>query len=199
DENQDKVIMETTRGGNYEEAISFADHSFFTDILKLDTTNEKSGTDAVFEYNGIEMTSTSNSYNINGMQVNFQSEGTAILNVQNDTQSTVDSIMSFVDKYNEVVEALNETQQEERHRDFPPLTEEQKEDMSEKEIELWEEKAKSGILRGESTISNGLFDMRRSWYAGVETGGEYTSLTQLGITTSKKYLDGGKLEVDIEK
>ena len=36
---------------------------------------------------------------------------------------------------------------EKRYRDFPPLTEKQKEDMEEREIELWEEKAKSGMLR----------------------------------------------------
>lgn len=68
--------------------------------------------------------------------------------------------------------------------------------MSEREIELWEEKAMSGILKGESTISTGLSSMRQSWYSNVDTGGEITSLTQVGIATTSNYLDGGKLEVD---
>lgn len=201
DENMGKVIMETTRTGKYSEngpEIEFADNAFFSDFLQMEETVEAK--DAKFNYNGIEnMTSKSNSYNLDGMQVQFQDEGTATLQVNNDTQATVESIMTFADKYNDVVETLNATQLEEKHRDFLPLTEEQKEEMSETEIELWEEKAKSGILRGESTISSGLFNMRGSWYSNVDTDGEYNSLTQIGITTSKKYLDGGKLEVDVAK
>lgn len=145
------------------------------------------------------MTSKSNSYQFNGMEVQFQDIGKATFKVNNDTETTLESIMVFVDKYNEVVETLNETQREEKHRGFPPLTDEQREEMSENEIELWEEKAKSGILRGESVISSGLFDMRGSWYSNVENDGEFNSLTQIGITTSKKYLDGGKLEIDVVK
>src|SRR5690625_200036 len=71
--------------------------------------------------------------------------------------------------------------------------------MSDDEIENWEEKAKSGILRGETTLSNAMFSLRQSWYANVETEGEFTSITQIGITTSNKYMDGGRLEVDEEK
>lgn len=205
DENIDKVIMETTRDGNYNpdpegSEITFTSgNTFFAETLTLDPGKETGGNDAEFIYNGVEMTSKSNSYDLNGIEVQFQNEGKATLQVQNDTETTVDSIMSFVDKYNDVVETLNETQWEDKNRDYQPLTDQQKEEMSDREIELWEEKAKSGILRSESTISSGLFDMRRSWYSNVETDGEFNSLTQIGITTSKKYLDGGKLEVDVTK
>src|SRR5699024_11312153 len=44
-----------------------------------------------------------------------------------------------------------------------------------------------------SILSNGLYAMRNAWYSTVETGDEYTSLTQIGLTTSENYLDGGKL------
>src|SRR5690625_2553933 len=68
--------------------------------------------------------------------------------------------------------------------------------MSEDEIEKWEEKAQSGILKGESAIKDGMFAMRQSWYTTVETDGAFSSLTEIGITTSKNYLDGGKLIVN---
>src|SRR5699024_6562619 len=71
--------------------------------------------------------------------------------------------------------------------------------MTENEIEKGEERAKSGTLRGESSIIDGMFQMRTRWYAGVETGGEHKSLTQIGITTSPNYLDGGKLLVNEEE
>lgn len=193
DESLDKVIMETTNDGV---GIKFDDDSF------LDFS-EKGGNKAEFTYNGLDekdaIKSNSNYYEINGMEATFKDEGKATLQVENDTDETVDKITSFIDTYNDVVEKLNETQKEDKDREYPPLTDEQKDEMSEDEIEKWEEKAKSGILRGESSISSGLSDMRNSWYSKVDTGGDITSLTQIGITTSKNYLDGGKLEIDEDK
>lgn len=207
DEQSGKVIMETTRTGNYSEnaetpEIDFGQNSFFVDVLKMDLSKETGGTDAAFSYNGLSLTSKTNSYTLNDVTFNFNAETngqSATLTVANNTEATFDKVMEFVDKYNEVVEAMNGSQREEKFRDFKPLTEAQKKEMSEKEIELWEEKAKSGLLRGESTISNGLYSMRSSWYSTVETDGEYSTLTQIGIQTSTAYLDGGKLIVDEDK
>jgi len=206
DEQSGKIIMETTRTGKYNTEgdggpeINFDNDSFFTSFLEM--SNEVEAQDAVFSYNGLELTSKNNSYTLNDITFNFNSttDGkSATLTVNNDTDAAFDSIMAFVDKYNEVVEVMNGSQREEKHRDFHPLTEAQKEEMTEKEIELWEEKAKSGLLRGDTTITSGLFSMRNSWYSKVKTGGEITSLTQIGIETSSAYMDGGKLIVDEDK
>src|SRR5699024_3372130 len=201
DEQSGKVIMEATRTGQYNEdgpEIEFDNDPFFIEILGM--KEEVKAQDAEFTYNnGLTLTSKDNSYTLNGITYSFHDTGTSTLTVDNDTEAAFDSIMAFVDKYNEVVDIMNSSQREEKHRDFPPLTEAQKKEMTEKEIELWEEKAKSGLLRGDSTITNGLFSMRNSWYSKVETGGEITSLTQIGIETSSAYLDGGKLIVDEDK
>ncbi|WP_258871831.1 flagellar hook-associated protein 2 [Virgibacillus dokdonensis] len=203
DEQSKKVIMETTRTGNYRDGaeIQFDNNSFLANVLHMDMDKESGGTNAKFEYNnsGLIMESKTNSYKINGMTLEFkqETEGKNVsLTVTNDVDASYERITEFVDKYNEVVEALHKSQLEERHRDYPPLTAEQKKDMSENEIELWEKRAKSGLLRGDTTISNGLFNLRSSWYEKVDTGGEYTTLTQVGIETSKDYLDGGKLIVN---
>lgn len=203
--NSQQVVLEATRTGVYNEngnEIVFDENSFFARELNLDPAEEKGAQNAEFIYNhGLAISSKSNSYTINGINLQFHdvTEGTATLTVANDTDHAFDSIMKFVDQYNEVVEALNAPQQERVYRDYSPLTEEQMEEMSDKQIELWEEKAKSGILRGESVLSNGLFSMRQSWYANVETGAAFTSLTSIGISTSPDYMDGGKLVVDEDK
>ncbi|MFD2629163.1 flagellar hook-associated protein 2 [Oceanobacillus kapialis] len=215
DEGTGKVIMETTRTGNYNKPeigeediidgingnpeINF-ENDFFSTLLNMNQEKETGGQNAKFEYNnsGLEMESTTNDYKLNGITFNFTDttgDKSAKLTVTNDVDASVEKIMEFVDKYNEVVEKMNGAQREEKYRDYPPLTDEQKKEMSEDEIKLWEERAKSGILRGETSLTSGLFDMRQSWYATVETGGEYTSLTQIGITTSPNYMDGGKLIV----
>src|SRR5690625_1327800 len=203
DSQSNQVIMETTRTGQYnpndgEPEIVFDNEPFFTEILNM-TGEEKGGTNAEFVYNnGITMESKTNSYELNGVRFEFKNvtDNNVNLTVSNDVESSFEAIMKFVDKYNEVVETLNESQREEKYRDFPPLTEAQKKEMSEDEIEKWEEKAQSGILKGESAIKDGMFAMRQSWYTTVETDGAFSSLTEIGITTSKNYLDGGKLIVN---
>ncbi|HEY4602081.1 MAG TPA: flagellar hook-associated protein 2 [Cerasibacillus sp.] len=209
DEQSQRVVMETTRTGKYNETgkeivFSENENAFFTNFLHLDMGEEKGGTNAKFTYNDhLELESKTNSYTLNGITFDFKQttlvDEPAILTVSHDADQAFDKIKEFVEKYNELVEQLNGTQREERHRNFPPLTDAQKEDMSEKQIELWEEKAKSGLLRGESIITDSLYSMRRSWYGKVETDGKFTSLTEVGITTTRSYLDGGKLEINEEK
>src|SRR5699024_7749392 len=80
--------------------------------------------------------------------------------------------------------------------DFPPLTDAQMEEMSERQIELWEEKAKSGLLKGESIIPGALTDMRSTWYSTVENEGTFRLLTEIGISTTEDYLNGGKLKIN---
>ncbi|MBN6206871.1 flagellar filament capping protein FliD [Ralstonia pickettii] len=218
DEASNQLVMETKRSGDYNtDENSFGGHeigfdeksAFFTDLFNMEQSEEKGGTDAKFTYNdSVELTSKNNKYTLNGITFTFNDVTgkdendnpiNATLTVTNDVDKAFENITNFIDKYNELVETLNGSQNEARHRDFPPLTEAQKEDMSERQIELWEEKAKSGLLKGESIISGALTDMRSTWYSGVENEGAFKLLTEIGISTTKDYLDGGKLEIDEDK
>lgn len=113
----------------------------------------------------------------------------------------VTKIKEFVDTYNGFVKDLTAQTKESKYRDYAPLTAEQKKDMEESEIKLWEEKAKSGLLRNDSIVRNGLSNMRSLIYEthhGVSDP-KYNSLYSIGITTSKTYSDGGTLEIDEKK
>lgn len=209
DEQSQRVVMETTRTGKYNETgkeIVFDENTnaFFTNVLHLDMEEEKGGTNAKFTYNDhLQLESKTNHYTLNGVTFDFKQttrlDEPVILTVSHDVDQAFEQIKEFVDQYNQLVYQLNETQREKRYRNYPPLTDAQKEEMTEKQIELWEEKAKSGLLRGETIITNSLYSMRRSWYGKVETDGKFTSLTEIGITTTQSYLDGGKLEINEEK
>lgn len=214
DEKSGQVVFETMRTGQYrpkagldtdrDSEIYFKSindensplNSFFTETIKMDVAEGKGGTDASFTYNGhLELTSHDNSYEINNIKMQFHdvTNGSANLVVQNNTEGAFDNIMEFVDKYNEVVELVNKTQQEERYRDFPPLTDEQKSEMSEDQIKKWEEKAQSGLLKGDSTIKNSLFNLRRELFDRVDSSSVFGSLSEIGLESSKNYLDGGKI------
>ncbi|MFQ3545360.1 flagellar hook-associated protein 2 [Halobacillus rhizosphaerae] len=218
DQSADKVMIERTETGDFntdqskflgaEIGFNGSTAGFLSNTLGLKNgdnssgtweLNEKGGTDAQFVYNNDLVINThDNNYTLNGVNFQFNSvmDKAVNVNVSNDVDSAVDSITKFVDKYNKMIEDLNKQVDERRHRDFQPLTDKQKEDMDEKEIELWNEKAKSGMLYSDANIRGGLSSMRQDWYSNVETGGEYTQLSQIGIKTSANYMDKGKLLIN---
>ncbi|WP_078414312.1 flagellar hook-associated protein 2 [Priestia abyssalis] len=178
---------------------------FNGDTLTTDPLNR--GTDAVVKINGYQMQQKSNNFTLNGINYTLKNKtntGEAIsISTSTDVDGIFDMIKKFVDKYNEVISKINGELKEERYRDFAPLTDEQKEAMEEKEIDLWEEKAKSGMLRNDSILSGGLSQMRSDLYAGLKDGTAITAgfsqLAEIGITTSSNYLDRGKLVIDETK
>lgn len=110
----------------------------------------------------------------------------------------------FVESYNETIELLNKRVKEARFRDYPPLTDDQKKEMSEKDIELWEEKAKSGLLRNDSIVTEALNALRSiagRTLSGIS--GAYNALHLVGVDTvpynSTTPNDAGKLVIDEAK
>jgi len=124
---------------------------------------------------------------------------TVTFNSSPDTDKIFDSIVKYVDDYNKLIEDLNKQIREPKYRSFQPLSAEQKKDMKEKEIELWEEKAMSGMLRNDSDISRMLTKLRTVLTGSIGPEGNKMGLKDIGITTSKNYLDHGKLVIDEKK
>ncbi|NEX78066.1 flagellar filament capping protein FliD [Bacillus thermocopriae] len=153
--------------------------------------------------NGLEFRSDTNSFTYDG--VTFTIKGATEIGqsvnimTKNDTDAIFNRIKTFVDKYNELIKDLNDRLTEKRYRDYPPLLDEQKKEMKENEIKLWEEKAKSGLLANDSTISSFLAEMRNSLSTMVQNDGAFHSLKEIGIDFSSNYLDKGKLELNEEK
>ncbi|ABZ83363.1 flagellar hook-associated protein 2 [Heliomicrobium modesticaldum Ice1] len=158
------------------------------------------GTAAEVEIDGITYSNLSkNTLTVAGVVYSFlqKTEGTAepivTLQVSPDLEGTVKTVKDFVDKYNEMLNKLNGELKEKTYRDFLPLTDEQKRAMKENEIKLWEEKAKSGLLRNESSLRNLVSQMRFAVSDAIgELKGKYKSLSSIGITTGL-YSEGGKL------
>ncbi|WP_255437441.1 flagellar hook-associated protein 2 [Thalassobacillus sp. CUG 92003] len=207
DQTADKVVMEKKQTGNFNEGGSEIQFdggagSFLTNALQMDPAQEQGGTNAKLTYNNVmEVETHNNNYEINGITFDFQetTESSATINVRNNTEDSIQNIKDFVNKYNETIEKMDGKLNEEKFRDYKPLTEEQRSEMSEKEIELWEEKSQSGMLRGDSILSGAINSMRQDWYAEVDNDSAYSRMSEIGITTSSNYQDGGKLEIDETK
>ena len=125
--------------------------------------------------------------------------GDFTITITTDVDGVYEKIEKFVNDYNELVDKTNKLLGEKRYRDYRPLTVEQKKAMEKGDIELWEEKAKSGLLRNDDIIERTMLNMRRSIYElSDEFSGSYRLITEIGIDTEKysKGSAGGKLVID---
>lgn len=202
---QDKVIMESDIAGDNrpgEKEIEFADGSGLSKLFGMSSADEIGGTDATFKYNGVELTSKTNQTTLNGITFTFNNVTTdtpAYVNISDDTDAAVDKIVKFVDQYNSIVDEVTSKTREERYSDYDPLTSEEMEAMSDREIEMWEEKARSGLLKRDRILMDGLSKMRQAWMGSVESDGNFKHLSDIGISTTRDYMDGGKLVIDEDK
>ena len=184
------------------ENLGFFKDAAGNSTTKLQTTD---GKNAIFQVNGIETERTSNSFSISGYNVTLKDTFNNTQAVTVTSTTNVDDMMTkikdFVTTYNGLIKDLSDKTKESKYRDYAPLTDEQRKEMDEDEIKLWEEKAKSGLLRNDALVRNGLSNMRSLVYQsnpGIEDT-RYNTLYSIGITTSKNYKDGGTLEIDENK
>ncbi|MCM8900488.1 flagellar filament capping protein FliD [Caldicoprobacter algeriensis] len=203
-----RFILQTKSTGAATSTISINDvEGTFLGNLGLVEANKINGTDAVVYFQEIggsgtiEWRSSTNTFTIDGVTYTLKAETPdgmppITITVAQDVDKAYNAIKNFVDKYNELIDKINGKLNEERFRDYPPLTDAQKKEMSEKEIELWEQKAKSGLLRGDSILQNIVYSMRRALSDAVEGVG--INLSSIGITTGS-YFERGKLHIDETK
>lgn len=158
------------------------------------------GQNALINFDGAEnIEMNSNQFNINGMDFNIKTEGNFTTTIETDIDTFYEKIENFVIEYNKMVEKTGSLLTEKRYRDYKPLTAEQKRAMDKKDIELWEEKAKSGILRSDDIISRTLRNSRNGMYESVEgVEGDFKYLFEIGISTEEyaKGTTGGKLTIN---
>jgi flagellar hook-associated protein 2 len=160
----------------------------------------QSGQDASFLFDGKQVTSSSNNVTVMGISLTLKNTATeaSTITVSKNIDTEIKNIKDFVEKYNDMLDKLNKVYDEAVYRDYQPLLDEQKDGMSEKQVEMWEEKAKSGLLRRDSIISEVIGKMRSAMGSIITNGSDYNSLASIGIS-SKSYQDKGKLYIDEKK
>ncbi|GIO62886.1 flagellar filament capping protein FliD [Paenibacillus cineris] len=199
-------------GSNKEVKLSEGDYSgsatktsSLLGLLNLKTAAVQSGQNGEVEINTLDssgnvvgtnkFTTTDNTLKVNGVSLTLLKETgstPATVTTTIDTTKAVDTIKSFIDTYNDLLNTMNSKVDEEKYRDFPPLTDEQKSAMKETEITAWEAKAKSGLLKNDDILKETINAMRSVINNSIG------QLSSLGITTGQ-YYEGGKLYLDEDK
>lgn len=176
---------------------------FLTSLFGTNTLEAK-GESAVVEFSDSEGNKntfefSSNNFTLSGINFDIKSMPTEPIKVSvvSDTDKTVELVKGFVEDFNKIMDDLNTKTKERKNSKYKPLTEAQKDEMTEKEIELWEKKAKEGILGNESEIESFMYQLRSAVFTPVE--GIAVNLKDIGFDTSNDYREGGKIKFDEEK
>lgn len=164
------------------------------------------GSNAVFEINGQEVYHNSNSYTMEGttftVDESVELNKVNTISISKDYSDVKQLIKDFVNDYNQLIDDVYEHIGTSPKRDssdnlYEPLTDAEKEEMSEEEIENWEKLAKQGVIYNDSTVSGIMSKLRSVLYNSVTLDdGTKFGIYGMGIKTSSDYEDHGKLEID---
>ncbi len=155
-----------------------------------------SAQDAIIELNDAVYTSSSSTFSINGLNINALAEtgDTAItINTTQDNQGIYDKVKDFLSTYNEIINEMQSLYNADSAKGYEPLTDDQKEEMSEKEIEKWEDKVKSAVLRRDSNLGTLITKMTQAMANPIQINGRGYALSDFGIQTLG-YLNAPKNE-----
>ena len=184
-----------TLDGSTQEALTAL--GLVEDPTVTDGTGAKKidGSKAVIYVNGAKFESDSNSFSINGLTINALAETTSEVNVtvSADTQGIYDKIKDFFSQYNSLINEMTSLYNSESAKGYEPLTDEEKDQMSDAEIEKWEAKIKGSLLRRDDTLSSIMSSMTSAMSKGVQVGDETLHLSNFGIMTLG-YLNAPKNE-----
>lgn len=160
-----------------------------TDLLGLTTTGAKKipGTDAQIELNGVEYTSNSNTFNINGLTITAKDVTTGTngvsISTSTDYEDIYNTIKDFLKEYNSLVNEIDKLYNAKSSKGYEPLTAEEKEAMTDDEIEKWETKIKDSLLKGDGDLDKIGSAMRSSMLKTYTVGDKTLSLSSFGINT----------------
>ena len=159
------------------------------DQFRLTTggTATTTGTDGSIKVDGIAYKTTENKATVGGITYSAleKTNSPATVSVTQNTDAIVDKVKSFVEDYNKLLSGLYEKYDEKPNKDYKPLTQSQKDQMKEEQIEKWEEKAKAGLLYHDQTLGKIIDEMRSAISNTVEgINGKYNSAYSIGISTT---------------
>ena len=143
------------------------------------------GQDATIKLNGVEYSSNTNSITVNGLTIEALAETTSAItvNVSNDTDALYDKVKDFLTSYNTLMNEMQKLYNADSAKDYEPLTDDEKAEMSETEIEKWEQKIKDSLLRRDTSLSSIISTMTMSMMKTYEVNGKTYSWSTFGIHT----------------
>lgn len=143
------------------------------------------GDDAKITLNEVKYTSSTNSFEIGGMTISVmeKTDKPVTLSTSADVDGVYDMIKGLFTEYNKLVNEMDAMYNADAAKDYEPLTSEEKEALTDDEIEEWEKKVKDSLLRRDSSLNTVASAMKQVMLQGAEVDGKRMYLSDFGINT----------------
>ncbi len=144
------------------------------------------GQDAEIELNGATFTNNTNDFSINGLTIQaleVSGNDKVTITTNTDVDGIYNKIKDFLKDYNELVKSIDVAYNASSAKGYEPLTSDEKDAMSDDEVEKWETKIKDSLLRKDSTLGSVLDTMKNDMAQSFEINGTSYSLSSFGIAT----------------
>lgn len=154
--------------------------------LDADSVNKIDGQDAIIELNGVQYTNSTNAFSINGLTITALAEtkGEKVtVTTQDDVDGIYDMLKNFLKEYNAVINEIDKLYNADSAKGYEPMTDEEKEALSESEVEKYEAKIKDALLRNDGNLSSVRNALKETMSSGITIGGETLYLSDFGIET----------------
>lgn len=161
------------------------------------------GQDAVLSLNGADFTSGSNTFEINGLTITAKNvsnytenpDGTKVyeettITTDNDVDGIYDMVKDFFKEYNALIKEMDTLYNADSSKGYDPLTDEEKDAMSDTEIEKWEGKIKDSLLRRDSDLNTLINTFKTTMLGSYTINGKNYSLSSFGINTLGYFISG---------
>lgn len=147
--------------------------------------NRIAAENCVINLNGVEYVGSKNSITVNGLTISAKAVTTEAISVvtDNDYQKVYDNIKNFFTEYNKLINEMDSLFNAASSKGYEPLTDEEKEAMSDSDIEKWEAKIKDSLLRRDNTLDEISNVMKNALMRSYEVNGKKYSLASFGIST----------------
>ncbi len=151
-----------------------------------------SGQDARIKLNGATFTNDSNTFSINGLTVTAKEKtnGAVTINTETDYDAIYDKIKSFVKDYTSLINEISELYNAPANKGYDPLTDDEKEALTESEVKKWEDKVNESLLRRDSNLGSVSGMFREAMLQTYDYDGKTYSLSSFGINTLNYFTAG---------
>ena len=156
-------------------------------ISASDGSSKIDGQDAIISLNKAKFTNSTNVFEINGLTLTALSETKAgedvTITTQDDTDGIYDMIKNFLKEYNSIINEMDKLYNADSASKLEPLTDDEKDALSDKEVEKYEKKIKDALLRRDSNLSSIRTAFTTTMSSGVTVDGKKMYLSDFGIDT----------------
>jgi len=178
---KDRYSKKAAMAADVVEAVKNGTYTTSGDATKLD------GQDAEIYLNGAKYTNDTNSFEINGLTFTAlakTADGESVtVTTEQDVDGIYDLVKNFLKEYNSIINEMDKLYNADSARGYEPLTDEEKEALSDKEVEKYEQKIKDALLRRDENLSSVSEALKSVMSSGIEVKGQTMYLFNFGIET----------------